>query len=39
MITLTVTFVVVWTLIRILQFLGDLWRAANAPRIGVVTPA
>jgi hypothetical protein len=39
MITLTVTFVVVWTIIRILQFLGDLWRAANGPRIGVVTPA
>jgi hypothetical protein len=38
MITLTVTFVVVWTLIRILQFVGYLWRAANAPRIGVVTP-
>jgi hypothetical protein len=39
MITLTVTFVVVWTLIRILQFVGYLWRAANDPRIGVVTPA
>jgi hypothetical protein len=39
MITLTVTFIVVWTLIRMLQFLGYLWRAANAPRIGVVTPA
>jgi len=39
MITLLVIVVVVWTLIRIMQFAGYLWRRANAPRIGVVTAA
>ena len=39
MITLLVIVVVVWTLIRIMQFAGYLWRLANAPRIGVVTAA
>ena len=38
MITLLVIVVVAWTLIRIVQFVGYLWRAANAPRIEVVTP-
>jgi hypothetical protein len=38
MITLIVIIVVVWTLIRIVQFAGYLWRVANVPRIGVVTP-
>jgi len=38
MITLIVLIVVVWTLIRIVQFASYLWRVANAPRIGVVTP-
>ena len=38
LITLLVIIVVVWTLIRVVQFAGYLWRVANAPRIGVVTP-
>jgi hypothetical protein len=38
MITLFVIVVVVWILIRIVQFVAYLWRLANAPRIGVVTP-
>jgi hypothetical protein len=36
MITAIVVIVVVWTIIRIVQFLGWLWRLADAPRIGVV---
>ena len=42
MITLFVIIVVVWTLIRIVQFVSGLWRsvdAAGAPRIGVVVAA
>ena len=38
MITLIVTIVVVWTIIRIVQFVTRLWRAADAAgsaRIGV----
>ena len=38
MITLLVIVVVVWTVIRVVQLAGWLWRLANAPRIGVVTP-
>jgi hypothetical protein len=42
MITLFVIIVVVWTLIRIVQFVSRLWRpvdAAGPPRIGVVAAA
>ena len=42
MITLIVVIVVVWTLIRIVQFVSQLWTLANAagsPRIGVVAAA
>jgi len=42
MITLIVVIVVVWTLIRIVQFVTRLWRpadAASSPRIGVVAAA
>ena len=39
MITLLVVIIVVWTVIRIVQFVGRLWRLANAPRIGVVAAA
>jgi hypothetical protein len=42
MITLIVTIVVVWTLIRLVQFVSRLWRradAAGSPRIGVVAAA
>ena len=39
MITLLVIVVVVWTVIRIVQFVGRIWRLANAPRIGVVAAA
>jgi len=38
MMTLIVIVVVVWTFVRVVQFAGYLWRVANAPRIGVVTP-
>jgi hypothetical protein len=40
MITSIVTTVVVWTLIRIVQFVTRLWRIADAeifPRVGVVS--
>jgi hypothetical protein len=37
MITAIVIIVVIWTLIRIVQFVGWLWRLADAPRIGVVS--
>jgi len=39
MITLIVTIVVVWTVIRIVQFVTRLWSGADAagsPRIGVI---
>ena len=42
MITLFVIIVVVWTLIRIVQFVSRLWRpvdAAGPPQIGVVATA
>jgi len=39
MITAIVIIVVVWTVIRIVQLLGWLWRLADAPRIGVVPAA
>jgi hypothetical protein len=39
MITLLVTVVVVWTVIRIVQLAGWVWRLANAPRIGVAAAA
>ena len=39
MMTLLVVIVVVWTVIRIVQFVGRIWRLANAPRIGVVEAA
>ena len=39
MMTLLVIVVVVWTVIRIVQFAGWVWRLANAPRIGVVAAA
>ena len=39
MMTLIVIVVVVWTVVRIVQFAGCLWNVANAPGIGVVTPA
>ena len=42
MITLFVIIVVVWTLIRIVQFVSRLWRGADAAgsaRIGVVEAA
>jgi hypothetical protein len=38
MITLIVIIVVVWTIVRIVQFVSRLWRpvdAAGSPRIGV----
>jgi hypothetical protein len=35
MITLLVIVVVVWTVVRIVQFVGSLWRLADAPWIGV----
>ena len=38
MITLLVI-VVIWTVIRIVQLAGWIWRLANAPRIGVVPAA
>ena len=39
MITLLVIVVVVWTVIRIVQLAGWIWRLASAPRIGVVAAA
>jgi hypothetical protein len=39
MITLLVIVVVVWTVIRIVQFAGWIWRLANAPRIELVPAA
>jgi hypothetical protein len=42
MITSIVTSVVVWTLIRIVQFVSQLWTLANAarsPRAGVASAA
>ena len=42
MITSIVTTVFVWTLIRIVQFVSQLWTLANAagsPRGGVIAPA
>jgi hypothetical protein len=42
MITSIVTIVVVWTLIRIVQFVSQLWTLANAagsPRISVLATA
>lgn len=42
MITLIVAIVVVWTIIRIVQFVNRLWSGADAagtPRIGVVAAA
>ena len=42
MITSIVTTVVVWTLIRIVQFVSQLWTLANAassPSIGFITAA
>jgi hypothetical protein len=42
MITPIVTFVVVWALIRIVQFVIQLWRlvdGADSPRLGVVAAA
>jgi hypothetical protein len=36
MITAIVMIVVIWTLIRIVQFVGWLWRLADASRIGLV---
>jgi hypothetical protein len=42
MITSIVTTVVVWTLIRIVQFLSRLWTLANAagsPRISAIAAA
>jgi ABC-type cobalt transport system substrate-binding protein len=42
MITLIVTIVVVWTVIRIVQFVTRLWSGADAagsPRIGVIAAA
>ena len=39
MMTLLVIVVVVWTVIRIVQLAGWVWRLANAPRIGVVAAA
>ena len=39
MITLLVIIVVVWTVIRIVQLAGWVWRVANAPRIGVAAAA
>lgn len=42
MITLIVIVVVVWTLVRIVQFVARLWSGADAagsPRIGVVAAA
>jgi Na+/H+ antiporter NhaC len=38
MITAIVIIVLIWTIIRIVQFVGWLWRLADAPRIGVVPP-
>jgi hypothetical protein len=37
--TLVVIVVVVWTVIRLVQLVGWLWRLANAPRIGIVAAA
>jgi hypothetical protein len=39
MITLMIITVVIWTLVRTVQFVGRLWRLADAPRIGVVAAA
>ena len=42
MITLIIITVVIWTLIRTLQFVVQLWRLADgaiSPRIGVVAAA
>jgi hypothetical protein len=42
MITLIVTSVVVWALIRIVQFVSQLWTLANAarsPRISAIATA
>ena len=39
MITLLVTVIVVWTVIRIVQVAGWVGRRANAPRIGVAAAA
>jgi hypothetical protein len=37
--TLVVIVVIVWTVIRLVQLVGWLWRLANAPRIGIVAAA
>jgi len=42
MITLVMITIVIWTFIRTLQFVIQLWRlfdGAGSPGIGVVTPA
>ena len=42
MLTLMMITIVIWTLIRTLQFVIQLWRLADgagSPRIGVVTAA
>ena len=39
MITTIVIIVVVWTVIRLVQFVGYLWSFADAPRIEVVPAA
>jgi hypothetical protein len=39
MITAIVIIVFVWTLIRIVQLAGWLWRLVDAPRSGVVPAA
>jgi hypothetical protein len=39
MITAIIVLVLVWTVIRIVQLAGWLWRLADAPRIGVVAAA
>jgi hypothetical protein len=42
MITSIVTTVVVWTLVRIVQFVSHLWTLANgagSPRVGVIAAA
>ena len=39
MMTLLVTVVVVWTVIRIVQLAGWIWSLADAPRIEVVAAA
>ena len=39
MITAIIVLVLVWTVIRIVQLAGWLWRLADAPRIEVVAAA